>query len=852
MIPVKLQLQNFMAYKSQEILDFGDIHVACLTGENGAGKSTLLDAITWALWGKARTRLDDDLIHLGESEMEVEFTFSLGKETYRALRRRSAAKRGKSELHFHVYVEDAGGWRTLTEASIRETQAKINRLLRLDYDTFINSAFLLQGRADEFTTKRPAERKQILGDILGLGIYDEYEEKAAEKNRYYAQEIKILEAQLEQMDREMANEAAYRAEWEENQNRAATLNKALREAEGSLNDLRQRHKELDLKQRQLDDLQGRLEQAQADLEELSQTCRQTQTRIDRYQAIIAQKEDIEAGHQKLQQAQTEQEDWNNRLAQSSSLSAEQHRLETIVNRARAKLETDIKVKHSRLEELKPKAEAAPDLQVRLTELDAQLAELHTLEAERETNRQKLNDLNTESARLEEENKQLKGEMNKIKERLTQLEEAGSTCPVCTQPLSETHRQEVYDQFTAEGTVRGDAFRANKVSFEQIQEERQTLEVAIKQADQALRKLASLQAQQVKVEHSLQEAEEASQIVASLEEDLADLQKQLAEGQFEPETAAQLKQIREELVGLGYDAKAHQVARTRVSELARYADDVRQLEDAQNRLEEERTRLNKEQARQNRLLAQTAADQETIERLVGETETLPQVVADLTAVSAQVDDLQRQERLARDAVAAARQKLDHLAYLAKERGNREMELAELREAQAIYKELRLAFGKRGVQALLIEHAIPELEQEANAILSRMTDGRVNLQFITQRTTKTGESTIETLDIRIADELGTRNYELYSGGEAFRVNFAIRIALSKLLARRAGASLQTLVVDEGFGTQDAQGRERLVEAINSIQTDFEKIIVITHIDELQGAFPTQISVHKTDQGSRITVV
>jgi len=140
-----------MAYQTPQTLSFSDIHVACLTGENGAGKSALLDAITWALWGKSRTRQDDDLIHLGENEMEVEFTFDLGQETYRALRRRSSAKRGKSELHFHI--ADAGGWRTLTEGSIRQTQAKINRLLRLDYDTFINSAFLLQGRADEFPSR---------------------------------------------------------------------------------------------------------------------------------------------------------------------------------------------------------------------------------------------------------------------------------------------------------------------------------------------------------------------------------------------------------------------------------------------------------------------------------------------------------------------------------------------------------------------------------------------------------------------------------------------------------------------------------------------------------------------------
>jgi len=112
--------------------------------------------------------------------------------------------------------------------------------------------------------------------------------------------------------------------------------------------------------------------------------------------------------------------------------------------------------------------------------------------------------------------------------------------------------------------------------------------------------------------------------------------------------------------------------------------------------------------------------------------------------------------------------------------------------------------------------------------------------------------ETLEIKIADELGTRPYENYSGGEQFRVNFAIRIGLSKLLARRAGAQLQMLVIDEGFGTQDARGRERLIEAINVIQDDFARVLVVTHIEELKDAFPARIEVTKTPEGSVVEVV
>jgi len=154
-------------------------------------------------------------------------------------------------------------------------------------------------------------------------------------------------------------------------------------------------------------------------------------------------------------------------------------------------------------------------------------------------------------------------------------------------------------------------------------------------------------------------------------------------------------------------------------------------------------------------------------------------------------------------------------------------------------------------MIIESVIPELEDEANALLARMTNNRMHLKLETQRDTRQG-NTVETLDIKIADELGTRSYELFSGGEAFRANFALRVGLSKLVARRAGARVQMLVVDEGFGTQDAEGLEHLIEAIKAIQDDFEKVLIITHVPEMKEVFPVRIDVRKTPQGSVFQIV
>ena len=166
----------------------------------------------------------------------------------------------------------------------------------------------------------------------------------------------------------------------------------------------------------------------------------------------------------------------------------------------------------------------------------------------------------------------------------------------------------------------------------------------------------------------------------------------------------------------------------------------------------------------------------------------------------------------------------------------------------------AFGKDGVPALLIEQALPQIEERANELLDRLSDGHMSIRFATQTEYKDKKRVDlkETLDIQISNSAGMRNYEMYSGGEAFRVNFAIRLALSEILAQRKGARLQTLVIDEGFGSQDALGRQRLIEAINLVKEDFAKILVITHLDELKDAFPSRIEVEKTERGSSLHVM
>ena len=145
MIPKRLELSNFLAYRAPKPVSFDGIDLACISGHNGVGKSSLLDAITWALWGKARARREDDLIHQGQREMRVSLDFEQDGVRYRAVRRRSRTGRGgRGALDLLVWGADDSPRRILAEG-IRRTQDKLNQILRLDFETFVHSAFLAAG-----------------------------------------------------------------------------------------------------------------------------------------------------------------------------------------------------------------------------------------------------------------------------------------------------------------------------------------------------------------------------------------------------------------------------------------------------------------------------------------------------------------------------------------------------------------------------------------------------------------------------------------------------------------------------------------------------------------------------------
>ncbi|MDX9830462.1 MAG: SMC family ATPase [Anaerolineae bacterium] len=851
MIPLELRVHNFMCYRDVPPLIFDGIHLACLTGPNGHGKSALLDAMTWALWGRARARRDDELIHLGESEMEVEFTFVLGGTVYRVLRKRDSTGRGRTVLDLQVRSE-SGTFSSIAEPGVRATQDALIRLLRMDYETFTNSAFLLQGRADAFTTRTPADRKEILGEILGLGLYDEYEQRAKERVREQEREIAEVDGLLRDIDRELDRRPEYESELAAAEARVDELSAALKLAEAELAALRQEHQALEHQQARLRDLDRRLNQARQEVRQVQAQMAERRERLAQYEEVLARRGEVEDGYARLVAARGDEAAWNERLAQDARLQGRQRDLERAVDAARHELELAAGRLGERIGELERRAAEAPRHEAALAEVTGALEAMARDQEERDAAHARLQALNEESAGLQVRNEQMKAEMEALRKKLDvlQAETGAATCPVCGQDLSDEHRRRLAAEMEEDGTARREAYVANNGRRREIQDEADRLKSEIQQLDRRLAGLAAQQRRGAQLEQALDAARQAQADLATLYDERQALDARLQAGDYAAAEQAELAGLAEERQSLGYDGQAHEEARRLVASLVEFEAAHQRLQSAVERVADERAALADLETWLQGKQASLAEDEAQRGSLAGEVARLPDVAQRVQVKAAEVEDLHARSSQARLVLGGAQQRLDHCTRLAAERERRAADRQRLAEEKAIFEDLRLAFGKRGMQAMIIEAAIPEIEYEANRLLARMTDGRMHVRIETQRETLKGD-TVETLDINIADELGTRSYELFSGGEAFRVNFAIRIALSKLLARRAGAQLQMLVIDEGFGTQDAEGRTRLVEAITSIQDDFSRILVITHIEELKDAFPVRIEVTKTEHGSQFSL-
>lgn len=1038
MILRTLTLHNFMSY-AQLRLDLESVNVACLSGANGSGKSALLDAVTWAIWEAARSS-SDELIRIGESEMRVEVVFDYEGRTFKIIRTRQrrmsksgGAGASKGGLEFQVLESSssavpalvgagvaqaeseeqfAGGggekksWRSLTGSSMRDTQQAICQLLRMDFDTFVNSAYLKQGRGDEFTTRQPAERKQVLSEILGLSYFDRMQEASRAKAKELKLRLEFMEGELQKIDElevksqeidaqlkiEKEELESLTQEWEKldalrqeikdklekkrlGVEQSRLLSKQLEEIEEDVLSLK-RQVEQSLKEEEswqkTIDQSGVIEeqaslylQTRKSVEELDQKSILYQglkeEKIEFQSKLVGLRNNLEyelkhvqqeisdlkgkqsvlhadtAGKEKTQAAYAEYKELlENELALSGKqdaymqLSNREKELQSKILEAKLKLQAEIEQKKNALEDLKKLLDSSESFLQERQALEEESSGLDKLEAEFEIVEQEGISLKSQIETLELQSAEIHRHQGDTQRKIDELEKNVDTsiCPLCSGPIVD--KVKVIDKYKHDITSMNSERDMMVVRQQELSDQRDAMRVKYKDLKAKLAgrkefdtKIGAFNQKEKSLLESRQNFEKIKTDLVVLEKkletgdfsqvekaSLAGIQVQLQELDFDPflfsnlqsemrqrrhiegkhqkleKDLAALKANEEKLPGLiqkeqsikdemdaesygqewraklvdnqkkidelQYNRENHLELKSKLAELMIYEQKLQDLSRANQELPKVRQIISDYEKRLFAKENRVSEIRDELKSLQDEDESVNEnKTVDLNTIELQIKELEtrRDEKSNSCAVFenSAQETKKDLEALNEKKAAQKALLSERED----YVFLSEAFGKKGIQALIIETAIPEIEAEANRILGKLSDNKMHVGLITQQKTKSGANQ-ETLEILIGDEVGTRSYELYSGGEAFKVNFAIRIALSRLLARRAGARLETLIIDEGFGSQDEHSREKLVKSIKAIQSDFAKILVITHISDVREMFPMQIQVTKEGGISSLQIV
>jgi len=888
-----------MSYGSQlQEINFTPYSLICLSGRNGHGKSALLDAITWAVWGQARktngnTKPDQGLLRLGTDNMVVVFEFEFNGNRYR-IRREVSFSYGKSYALLDFGMFDVNNSLiSLTEKTIRMTQDKIESMIGLDYTAYINSAFLRQGHSNEFSKKNPRERKEILGSVLGLDKFETLKKKAIDKGKSLQSDKRSLVRLFEHMESKMERVDQLKQEQVALAQQFTIVNQREKDISAQQTELEKIEKQLNDQEQAKAVIAAKLEQCvkqeSIQMEQLD-TLRTEWKKVHRvrleakdYEALQKAKQALTQKLVMLQEKQRKQLKLKEELLQrkesiqqlthtlQKTFQDQEHKQQAIINQ----MELEVENNRVRLNEIDKKKSTHEQLIVQEDKQIKKLQELILAASKKLSTKDAFQQLFDKKRdcyqRFITMYNTFHREMQELKHKQSFSHDAENpSCPLCEQNLSASRKRFLKSKLEKRfswlthrlARLKKLVETTKKELIQEHPELQRLLELEKKDAIDQMR----FKEHQVVLQKTQEEFQQLAATVKLMTVALKDKEglllgsktklKELQtrnvldnDVEYKKQNDLFLK-LEKEFQQLRYDPQEYQQV---VVDLKKLEDSLEKVENIDSYIAMQANRVATikqviqliKSIRKERLSLQDKHD--AFAQL--EQDRKAYQVKKTTFAAYQKEVAQEKEKVVQE-----QGRLDSdkklLEQTEKELKKNKIEIDKVDLQIDEYKAITQALSKDGIQALLIEDAIPEIEHEANELLARLTDNRSQIFIESLRDLKDG-GTKETLDIKISDSAGLRPYEMFSGGEAFRIDFALRIAISKLLARRAGTSLQTLIVDEGFGSQDEEGLVNIMDALHKIQDDFAKIIIVSHLSSLKEQFPVHFVIDKQSTGSKVII-
>lgn len=864
-VPVEIEVKNYRNYR-EEKFSFDGIRFCTINGSNGVGKSSLfMDAMLDALYEEPREgELTGWICNDPEARSgAIKFTFKLGDRLYRVTRTRQ--KSGKATLNIAEYVE--GEWVDRSKEKFKDTQQEIINIIGMDSLTLKACALIMQDQYGLFLQADKEARMNILGSILGLGIYGDMEEMAANRATDTNRTIRSLADRADTLTAGLPDSEELAAEIEAAEARRKGMLEQAESKTAEVDTLKVKlNTQLEAAARVMK-LNSKITTltAQQASKEAAKTA-QVAT-ITAAETILAAEPEITAGVAHYKTLLEREKELIKGKAAYDSLATRKQQIESAITLAESAAKDNRQKKAAlTLMKIGPLAQAI-ERAAELTEkhqqyeaATAQFAELEKLLPEFTAARDNLTTWQAEAERTERDYREaktrLEGRIASLKGKVELLKDSGcpapdnATCKFLADALAardalpgeEAALASLEEEYGKLRQTNADALSAAKQAFDDkkhVPEEIDALRASLRLLEAAERDYNNLEAQRSELAVLEERAAELEKSVADAEATAAKGRAELAEVEQQLEQAA------------AYSRDYDELQQTLLAE-SRWLDKEKQLPVAREQkaaaaqrileLGSELTEIG-EEIREAR--AELADEQS---KTVGREELQAQV----DTAEAEVKAVQKQAQELSLRIGGLQAKLGQIRLSRKQAAELQEQMNELGGKAAGYEELKKAFSQDGIPHNIIRSIIPVFEATATNILGQMSQGRMSVEFVTEKVLKSNsKKEVTTLDIIINDsDTGRLPYMSRSGGERVKAALSVILALSEIKSSKAGVQLGFLFIDEP-PFLDAPGVQAYCDALEAIQQRYGdlKVMAITHDPAMKSRFPQSVDVVKTPEGSKV---
>lgn len=866
MKPLKLTMRAFGPYAGETVIDFEKLqgrHLFLICGPTGAGKTTILDAMCYALYGKTsgdRTgeKMRSDYADSSE-RTEVIFDFMLGDKTYRATRSPAQMvdkKRGSGQTLAAMQaslseLEDGKEINTL-RTGIEEAAGK---LIGLNADQFCQVILLPQGDFRKLLVAKADEREAILKQLFKTQRFSDFKDrlkdrldaKVREKMEKQTREDQILsssgatdEKQLSQMVEEAGKELKEAQDIVKSREKESNEFREVYQKETALMG---HFTELDKALKQdaaLKNEEGRMKEMEASLS-LIRSARELAPYFDQLDGITRE------GRQEAQKLKTAKADMETYARLNETLEKRIQELDAMKEKREEERKTALK-----MQDLVPKAKlygaAVQALKNAKNALSRAEEETKRLQAAAEVAR-KARDEQKEKADAVRKS-YIEGQAFLLAEGL----EDGVPCPVC----GAIHHP---------APARGGDNVAKAEDVERAQKEYERASAAYDRANDAKEKHSTGAYAKAVSDHAkadaqmktLEEIPEAYRDPKYLEAESTRLLTDIRKWEQDKETAA--AQLRKAGTDLSASQAACRNAEERREELVKkYRETESVLKGASDQagfksLDECKEWYKKKDTEESvrKTLEQYRADRKsTEERIKAEEQaTAGKERPDMQALNEKSKALQDQLKKASERAAALKERTETLQKAVSDARAIEKALEYLRKEEGLIRGLYdLTSGKKTritLERYVLGTLLDDVANAANLRLLSMSRRRYSLHRMTDESGlgKGG------LSLEVSDSFTGRSRpaNTLSGGETFLASLSLALGLADVVqSRQGGVRLDTMFIDEGFGTLDPDSLNSAMNTLIDLQNTGRMVGIISHVPELEERIDARLRVTPAEKGSK----